>query len=198
VGTRPDCLPDPVVDLLETYAQSHEIWLELGLQSIHDRTLSRLNRGHDARAFFDAVSRVSGGKIQICTHIIVGLPGESREDMIETARILSLLPIDAVKIHAMLYLKGTALGELYEEGGINPMAREAYVQTVCDILEILPPDMVIQRLTADGYRDIFLAPVWAGNKMAVLNAIDAELAGRDSHQGIRFEGRDRKINALEG
>lgn len=197
VGTRPDCLPDPVIDLLETYAQTHDVWLELGLQSIHDRTLSRLNRKHDARAFVDAVGRLSGGKIQICTHIIVGLPGESREDMIETARALSRLPIDAVKIHALLYLKGTALGELFEKGGIHPMTMEIYVQTVCDILEILPPDRVIQRLTADGYRDIFLAPSWAANKMAVLNAIDAELVRRDSHQGMRFVGRDKGMDPFE-
>jgi len=196
VGTRPDCVPDPVLDLLRAYAESYDVWLELGLQSIHDRTLNRLNRGHDARTFVDAVRRAAGGKIQICTHIIVGLPGESREDMLETARALSCLPLAAVKIHALLCLKGTALGGLYEGGGIGLMSREEYVQTVCDILELLPLDMVIQRLTADGYRDIFLAPAWAANKMAVLNAIDAELAGRDSHQGIRYEGpdRDRQIN----
>ena len=183
VGTRPDCVPDPVIRLLEGYAQKHHVWLEFGLQSMHDRTLNLINRRHSQAIFVDAVQRVAGKRIQICAHIIVGLPGESREEILETARFLAALPIQGIKIHALLVLRGTALGKQYEDGLIALMTREEYVRTVCDILEILPPEMVIQRLTADGYRDIFLAPQWAVNKMEVLNAIDRELERRDSHQG---------------
>jgi hypothetical protein len=183
VGTRPDCVDDPVMGLLAGYAQQHHVWLEFGLQSMHDRTLNRINRGHSRAIFVDAVQRAAGKKIQICAHIIVGLPGESQEDILETAQFLAALPVQGIKIHALLALSGTALGKQFEEGGIVLMTREEYVGTVCDILERLPVEMVIQRLTADGYRDIFLAPQWAINKMEVLNAIDRELERRDSHQG---------------
>ena len=183
VGTRPDCVPDPVIRLLEGYAQEHHVWLELGLQSMHDRTLNLINRGHSQSIFVDAVQRAAGKRIQICTHIIVGLPGESHEDILQTARFVAALPIQGIKIHALLVLRGTALGKQYEEGRIALMTRDDYVHTVCDILETLPPELVIQRLTADGYHDIFLAPQWAVNKMEVLNAIDRELERRDSHQG---------------
>ena len=186
VGTRPDCVPDDVISLLENYTKDFHVWLELGLQSVHDKTLQFINRGHAADIFLDAVRRASGGKLHICTHIIVGLPGETREEIIETARVLATLPIHGIKIHALLALKGTNMGDLYEQGKITLMEKDDYVQTVCDILEILPPEMVIQRLTADGYRDIFLAPPWAINKMDVLNAIDGELDKRDTYQGIYY------------
>ena len=155
----------------------------MGLQSIHDRTLRFINRGHYAAAFLDAVHRLSGSNIHICTHIIVGLPGETREDILETARAIATLPIHGIKIHALLALRGTVVGDLYEKGEIAMFSRDDYVKTVCDILEILPPEIVIQRLTADGYRDIFLAH-WAVNKMEVLNAIDRELDRRNTYQGI--------------
>ncbi|MBM4272546.1 MAG: TIGR01212 family radical SAM protein, partial [Deltaproteobacteria bacterium] len=118
-----------------------------------------------------------------------GLPGETRDDILETARVLGTLPIQGIKIHLLLALRGTVLGDLHEQGKITMINRDDYVTTVCDILEILPPEMVIQRLTADGYRDILLSPEWAINKMEVLNAIDGELAIRDSFQGIRYEKR---------
>jgi uncharacterized protein len=184
IGTRPDCVPDGIMDLLQDYARERHTWLELGLQSIHDRTLRLINRGHSAATFLDALHRLSGSNIHICTHIIVGLPGETREDVLETARAVATLPIHGIKIHALLALRGTVVGDLYEKGEIAMFNRDDYVRTVSDILEILPPGMVIQRLTADGYRDIFLGPKWAVNKMEVLNAIDKELEGRDTYQGI--------------
>ena len=189
VGTRPDCVPDNIIGLFKTYAKQYHTWLEFGLQSIHDKTLRLLNRGHSADAFFDAVFRASGGDLRICTHIIVGLPGETREDILETARVISTLPIHGIKIHLLLALQGTVLGDLYERGQIRMMEKEEYVHTVCDILEILPPEMVIQRLTADGYRDIFLAPTWAIKKLDVLNAIDRELGKRNTCQGIYYRGK---------
>ena len=189
IGTRPDCVPDETLSLICSYAELDHVWLEFGLQSIHNRTLRAINRGHDAAAFHDAVRRASGGPILICVHIIVGLPGETRAEILETARAIAALPIHGIKIHSLLALKGTALGERYGRGEVSLMTREEYVGTVCDILEILPPEMVIQRLTADGYRDIFLSPAWAGNKLAVLNAIDRELEKRDSWQGKKWRGK---------
>lgn len=186
VGTRPDCTTDEVLDLFEEYAQSQHVWLEYGLQSIHDKTLKTINRGHDAETYCDAVRRATGRNINICTHIIVGLPGETREDIMKTAEAVASLPVNGIKIHLLLALKGTRLGDMYEEGKIRMLTKEEYVATVCDILEILPPDMVIQRLTADGYRDIYLAPDWGRNKLDVLNSIDRELKKRDSWQGKRF------------
>ena len=186
IGTRPDCLPDETLALIRSYAERHHVWLEFGLQSIHDRTLQTINRGHNAAAFREAVQRASGGPIRICVHIIVGLPGETREEILETAREIAGLPVQGIKIHSLLALKGTALGERYAKGEIALMTREAYVGTVCDILETLPPEMVIQRLTAEGYRDIFLGPAWAGNKLAVLNAIDREMERRDAWQGGKY------------
>jgi hypothetical protein len=188
IGTRPDCVPDETLALIQSYAERSHVWLEFGLQSIHDRTLQTINRGHDAATFRDAVRRASGGPMLICVHIIVGLPGETREEILETAKAIAELPIHGIKIHSLLALEGTALGGRFKRGEVTLLTREAYVGAVCDILEILPPEMVIQRLTADGYREIFLGPAWAGNKLAVLNAIDRELEARDSWQGKRWGG----------
>ncbi len=182
VGTRPDCLPPDVVDLLKGYASDHHVWVELGLQSSHDRMLRFLNRGHDYRQFLDAVAALSGSNIHICVHIILGLPGESREEVLQTARALAALPIDGIKIHALLALAGTRLGDLYEKGELPMITKDEYVCRVVDVLEVLPPNVVIQRLTADGYRDIFLAPAWAANKLDVLNSIHKELEARDTFQ----------------
>lgn len=183
IGTRPDCVPDPVLDLLATYGENHHVWVEFGLQSIHDRTLLSLNRGHSAQQFLDAIRRTTERGIHICVHIIVGLPGETREDTLATARALAELPIQGVKIHSLLALKGTVTGQDYERGCLSLISKEDYIGTVCDILEILPPNIIIQRLTADGYRDIFLGPFWAINKMDVLNGIDREMEHRGTYQG---------------
>jgi uncharacterized protein len=183
IGTRPDCVPDDTLDMIQAYASRYHVWLEFGLQSIHDRTLKSLNRGHNTAQFLDAVKRAEGKNILICAHIILGLPGETHADMIETAKILAGLPVQGIKIHLLLALQGTPLGEQYRQGKVRMLAKEEYTNTVCDILEILPPQMVIQRLTADGYRDIFLAPDWAVNKMDVLNSLDREMTKRDSWQG---------------
>jgi radical SAM protein (TIGR01212 family) len=187
VGTRPDCVPDDIIDLFQEYAEHSHVWLELGLQSIHNRTLQYINRGHSVETYFDAVRRTSGKNLHICTHIIVGLPEETPEDILETARVIATLPIQGIKIHLLLALRGTKMGDLYEQGEILLLEKHDYIRIVCDILEILPPEMVIQRLTADGYRDIFLAPQWAMNKMEILNGIDRELEKRNTFQGRRFK-----------
>lgn len=187
IGTRPDCLEPEVIELLGGYAKNHHIWVELGLQSIHDKTLQFINRGHDYLQFFDAVENLAGRGLNICVHIIIGLPGENDDDVLATAKTLAALPIHGIKIHSLLALEGTLMGDMYKKGSIPMISKEKYVSLTADVLEVLPPEMVVQRLTADGYRDIFLAPAWAGNKLDVLNAINKELERRDSYQGMRYK-----------
>ena len=186
IGTRPDCVGSDVIDLLADYAKNYHVWLELGLQSRHDKTLQFINRGHNFQQFLDAVNACAGHGINLCVHIIVGLPGETDEEILQTAKSVAALPINGIKIHSLLALDDTALGEMYKNGSIKIMSKDKYVSLVAHILEILPAEMVIQRLTADGYRDIFLAPDWAMNKLEVLNSINKELERRDSYQGKYF------------
>jgi radical SAM protein (TIGR01212 family) len=186
IGTRPDCLGSDVVELLSGYAQKYHVWVELGLQSAHDKSLQFINRGHNFQQFLDAVNALAGKGLNICVHIIIGLPGENDEDVLITAKTLATLPINGIKIHSLLALEGTTLGEMYKKGNLVMISKEKYVSLVVDILEVLPPEMVIQRLTADGYRDIFLAPDWAMNKLDVLNSINKELERRDSYQGKHY------------
>jgi radical SAM protein (TIGR01212 family) len=195
IGTRPDCIGPHVVELLSGYAQKYHVWVELGLQSVHDKTLTLINRGHSFQQFEDAVNALAGHGLNICVHIIIGLPGESDEDVLATAKTLAAMPIHGIKIHSLLALDGTALGEMYKKGRINMITKEKYVSLVADVLEVLPPQTVIQRLTADGYRDIFLAPDWAMNKLDVLNSIDKELIRRDSYQGKKY--RTNRAESLD-
>jgi radical SAM protein (TIGR01212 family) len=186
IGTRPDCLAPDVIELLGEYAKKYHIWVELGLQSVHDKTLQFINRGHNYQQFLDTVNALAGSGLNICVHIIIGLPGESNEDVLTTARTIAALPVNGIKIHSLLALEGTALGDMYKKGTVNMISKEKYVSLVADVLEILPPEIVIQRLTADGYRDIFLAPDWAMNKLDVLNSINKELEQRNTFQGMYY------------
>lgn len=186
IGTRPDCLEPDVAELLSSYAKKHHVWVELGLQSIHDKTLRYINRGHSSQQFLDAVHQLAGRGLNICVHIIIGLPDESDKDVLTTAKTLAALPVKGIKIHSLLALDGTPMGERYKQGAIPMITKEKYVTLTADVLEVLPTAMVVQRLTADGYRDIFLGPAWAGNKLDVLNSIHKELERRDSYQGMRY------------
>jgi radical SAM protein (TIGR01212 family) len=192
VGTRPDSVPEPVLDLLHEYARSRYVCLELGLQSIHDRSLDWMNRGHRADAFFDAVDRCQGRGLDLCAHVILGLPGESHADMLATAEALAALPVGGIKIHNLHVVRRTPLEEMYERGAVHLFERDEYVQVVCDFLERLPPAMVIHRLSGDAPPDYLVAPLWCLDKPALLRAIHAELARRDSWQGKKVapgEGR---------
>jgi radical SAM protein (TIGR01212 family) len=183
VGTRPDCVPDPVLDLLEGYARERYVCLELGLQSAHDRSLDWMNRGHHFDDFIDAVRRCQDRGLDLCAHVILNLPGESREDMLTTADALAALPVQAVKIHNLHVVRGTPLEETYRAGGVRLLERDEYVRVVCDFLERLPPGMVIHRLSGDAPPDYLVAPAWCLDKPALLRAIRAELERRDSWQG---------------
>jgi radical SAM protein (TIGR01212 family) len=185
VGTRPDCLADEVLDLLAEYSNRTWFWLELGLQSPHDRTLAAIGRGHDAATFSAAARRVKALGIRLCVHIILGLPGESREEMLAAPALLNELGVDGVKIHLLHVNRGTPLADLYSRGELRLLERAEYVDLVCDFLERLDPRIFIQRLTGDGGRDL-VAPLWSAAKFEVLNAVDNELARRGTHQGSRF------------
>ncbi len=183
VGTRPDCLSPEVLDLLGEYARNGWFWLELGMQSHLDRSLAYLRRGHDFKSFEDAVRRAQGVGLRICAHVMLGLPGESREEMLEGAGVLNRLGVNGVKLHLLHVMKGTVLEENYLRGEVATMERDDYVEVVCDYLERLHPDIVIQRLTGDGGRDHLVAPLWSLKKFELLNAIDSELERRGTRQG---------------
>ena len=183
VGTRPDSVPDGVLDLLQSYARDRYVLLELGLQTIHDRTLDWMNRGHHYDAFVDAVGRSRGRGLELCAHVILGLPGESREDMLATADALGSLGVEGVKIHNLHVVRGTPMEEMYHKGEVLIMGREEYVGLVCDFLERLPPTVVVHRLNGDAPPDYLVAPLWCLEKSALLLAIQSELERRGSWQG---------------
>ena len=185
IGTRPDCVPEPVLDLVQSYTDRCEVWLEYGIQSIHERTLRLINRGHFFDAFQDAVQRTQGRGIKICAHTILGLPGESHDDMLETTRAVSDLGIDGIKLHHLYVAKGTPLHEMYERGEVKLMTVEEYVPLVCDCLEVVRPDVAVQRLVGDTHGDLLVAPVWPLPKSKVFGMISAELRRRNSCQGAK-------------
>ncbi|MDH7577849.1 MAG: TIGR01212 family radical SAM protein [Bacillota bacterium] len=188
IGTRPDCVPDPVLDLLAGYARKWHIWLEYGLQSAHDRTLLLINRGHTRADFEDAVVRSQGRGLFLCTHVILGLPGETREDMLETALFLSSQPIQGVKIHHLQVIEHTPLAELYRKEQVQPLSFKEYVSLVCDFLELLRPDLTIHRLVGEVLDSSYLlAPRWGVGKAQVLNAVEKELELRRSRQGLKWQ-----------
>ena len=184
VATRADALSDEVVELLREIDKRTFLVVELGLQSIHDVTARRVNRGHDYADFLRGYSRLSG--LNICVHIINGLPGEDRAMMLDTARELARLRPMMVKIHMLYITRGTPISLLWESGKLRMLTREEYVETVCDQLELLPPETVIGRLTGDGDRSSLLAPEWSLKKLVVMNEIDKLLYSRNSFQGLKY------------
>ncbi|MBN1561281.1 TIGR01212 family radical SAM protein [candidate division KSB1 bacterium] len=183
ISTRPDCLPPQVLALIESLTHERDVWVELGLQSCHDATLVRINRGHTFKDYERAVSALQKMNVRICTHIMIGLPGESADDSRETARRISSNGTDEVKIHPLLILAGTPLESIYQTGRIQPLSLADYVTLAVDFIELLPCKMVIQRLTAESRKNILLAPQWCMNKTHVLNSINAEFAKRGTRQG---------------
>ncbi|GAB7389050.1 TIGR01212 family radical SAM protein [Bacillaceae bacterium] len=189
IATRPDCLPDDVVELLAELNEKTYLWVELGLQTIHDKTAQLVNRGHDYQCFLDGVEKLRKHDIRVCAHIIYGLPGETEEEMMETAQAVANLDIQGVKIHLLHLLKNTPMVKQYEEGLLKFLDQETYTRLVVDTLEILPPDMVIHRVTGDGPPDLLIGPLWSKKKWEVLNGIDAELKRRNTWQGRLWRGR---------
>jgi uncharacterized protein len=187
IGTRPDCVNEEVVSLLAGFTPNRLIWVEYGLQSVHDETLKRINRGHDFRCFEQAVHATQGKGIKICAHIILGLPGETTDQMLETAKVISLLGIDGVKLHLLYVIKGTPLEKEYREGRYRCLEQEEYIDIVRRFLEFLPPKMVIQRLTGDPHPGELVAPAWSLKKQETIAQLKAKMGEENSWQGKNFQ-----------
>ena len=186
VGTRPDCVGDDVLDLLAELSRGTWLSVEFGLQTIHDRSLDWLNRGHHYDVFLDAAQRSRRRGLQIGAHVILGLPGESRRDMLATAGELARLRINSVKLHNLYAVKDTPLADLVTSGGIKLPPLREYVARVVDFLEVLPPDCVVDRLAGDAPSEYLVAPTWCLDRSAVRSAIDAEFRRRNAWQGKEF------------
>lgn len=187
IGTRPDCVPDDVLDLLTEIAGRTHLTVEYGMQTMHDRSLDWMNRGHHHDAMLDAVQRSCGRGFEIGTHIILGLPGESHADMLATAREVARLAVDSVKIHNLYAVKRTPLADQLERGEVTLMVRDQYVRTLVDFLELLPPTMIVERISGEAPPDYFLGPSWCLDKPAVKLAVHAELERRDTWQGRKWK-----------
>ncbi len=192
IATRPDSLPDAVLDLLSEYQQRTFVGLEIGLQSPYDRSLEWMNRGHDVACFHDAIRRCQGRGFDLSVH---GLPGETRDDMLGTADFLAPLPIHGVKIHNLHVVRDTVLAKQYERGEVRMLERGEYLELICDFLERLPPSFVIHRLTGEAPPAHLLAPMWCLEKEALLREIVAELIRRNSWQGKRWQAGAEKESA---
>lgn len=188
VGTRPDCLSDEALDFLQEIARTRYVCLELGLQSIDDAILSRINRGHDVAEYLGAVERASGRGIELCTHLIYGFPGETAEGFLKTAEFIAALPIDSLKVHQLHAVKGTSLSDMYHRGEFIPLSHSDYVCTVCDFLERIPPRMAIQRLYGSAPLAIRVAPTWDLKNNRMWYSIVNELKRRGTWQGYRHAG----------
>lgn len=186
ISTRPDCIDDDKLDLIKSYTDDYEVWIEYGLQSVHDKSLDLIKRGHSFKETKDAIERTADKGIKCGVHVMLGLPGESTEEMIATAKEIASLPVSGVKMHILHVLKGTELNIMYEQGKIDLLGRDEYVQIACDFLEHLPPDCVIFRLVSEANKDVLVAPKWINNKLPVLNDIERELEARNSSQGDKF------------
>jgi len=187
IGTRPDCVDLPRLELIAEYAQDYEVWLELGLQSVHEETLKRLNRGHTAWDFFEALALARRfPALRICAHVILGLPGETPEMELSTATALGELKVDGVKFHPLYVVKGTRLEAHYAAQQTGVLSQVAYVQRVGEFLERLWPETIIQRLTADCPLELLVAPDWLADKSGTIRAIEIWLENQGTHQGRRY------------
>ncbi|MDY6824278.1 MAG: TIGR01212 family radical SAM protein [Thermodesulfobacteriota bacterium] len=186
VGTRPDCVDDDVLDLLQGYADNAMVWVEYGVQSARDETLALINRGHDFACVQDAVERTRGRGILICAHVILGLPGETPADMVNTAQQMAALGIDGIKLHLLYVVRGTSLAVMHQEDTCRCQEQDEYADRVCDVLAHLPPHVVVQRLTGDPHPDELVAPLWALRKQETLAMIKKRLEDRNLWQGCHM------------
>lgn len=185
IGTRPDCLPDEVIALLKKLNQKKPVWIELGLQTIHEKTAASIHRGYPLSVFSDAVVRLKEAGLTVIVHVILGLPGETTEDMLQTVRWLSHFSpsIDGIKLQLLHILKDTELAALYEAAPFPVFTMEEYIELLLDCIRLLPPEMVIHRISGDGPKKLLLAPQWSGNKRAFLNAFAKRLKESGAYQG---------------
>lgn len=194
LSTRPDCVSDEV---LEYFAELHKrtyFTLELGLQTIHDKTAERINRQHTYEDFLRCYERLRKHDINICVHLINGLPGETAEMMIDSARAMAGLELHSIKLHLLHILKGTKIAEEYLRGEFQALTLREYADIVCAQLEVLPPELIIQRVTGDGAEDSLIAPLWSLKKFTVMNEIDKTLVRNNSRQGIYYDPNRKDMN----
>ncbi len=191
IATRCDALPNDVLDYLEDLNKRTNLVIELGLQTIHESTSKLINRGHTLKQFLEAVKELRKRNIDVVVHIINGLPYETKEMMLETVKYLSKLDIQGIKIHMLFIIKGTPLEELYNKEHFHILTREEYVDIVCDELEYLREDIVINRITGDPDKTKVIEPVWLIKKFGVLNEIDKEMERRNTYQGIKYNYIDK-------
>lgn len=182
IATRADCLTNETIEYLQEASKQKDIWIELGLQSIHDETARHVNRGHTYAQFIDCIERLTHTDLKICVHIINGLPYETKEMMVESAKALAKLPIHAIKIHMLHLMKHTQMAKEYETHPFPLLTREEYVDIVISQLEVLPANIILQRLTGDGIQEDLIAPDWTRKKVVVLNEIDKEMVRRNTWQ----------------
>lgn len=175
IGTRPDAVNEEILDLIQSYCKDYEVWLEYGLQSIHQKTLEFINRNHTYEDFLKAYELTKKRGIKICTHVIIGLPEEGRSEIVETAKEMARLKLDGIKIHPMHVVKGTKLEKLFNRGLYKPLKLEEYTELLIDFLWYLWPETVIQRITADCPKELLVAPKWILNKNYFLNLIEKKL-----------------------
>lgn len=187
IATRPDCLGPAVLDLLAQLNRRKPVWVELGLQTIHPRSAAYIRRGYDLPVYDRAVKDLHAAGVEVITHVILGLPGETPEDMVATARYVGRSGADGIKLHLLHVLEGTDLAEDYRAGKVPLLTLEEYIRILEDCLAVLPPEMVIHRLTGDGAKGDLLAPLWSANKKHVLNAIRAAFARDRVRQGSRWQ-----------
>ncbi|MBV7413520.1 TIGR01212 family radical SAM protein [Aeromonas sp. sif2433] len=186
VGTRPDCVPDAVLDLLAGYqARGYEVWLELGLQSASDKTLQRINRGHGYAAYADAVQRAHSRGIKVCAHLIVGLPGEVPMDSLDTLHRIVETGVEGIKLHPLHVVEGSTLGKAWQAGRLEVLTLEQYVEAAVAMIQHTPPEVVYHRISASARRPTLLAPVWCENRWTAMAGIASELA-RSGAQGSRL------------
>ena len=183
IATRPDCIDEHIADLLEEFSKKTYLTVELGLQTACDKTAKEFNRGYDYDVFLKAYKLLKDRGIRVCIHIINGLKGETKEDMLATARKVGKLFPDAVKIHLLHVLKGTLYEDEYKKGTLIPMTKDAYIDVVVRQLELLPQTTVIERITGDGKKENLISPLWSMDKISVLGGIDKEMAMRNTYQG---------------
>ncbi|EGO8581614.1 TIGR01212 family radical SAM protein [Enterococcus faecalis] len=184
IGTRPDCLPDEVVNYLAELNERFYLWVELGLQTSFEETSAAINRAHDYQTYLDGVAKLRKHGIRVCTHLINGLPGETPAMMRENVRrTIQDSDIQGIKLHLLHLMTNTKMMRDYNEGRLQLMSKEAYVSVICDQLEMIPPEIVIHRLTGDAPFETIIGPMWSLKKWEVLNAIDAEMKRRNSYQG---------------
>lgn len=183
VGTRPDCLGEEVLDLLEELNRIKPVWIELGLQTIHEKTAQYIRRGYRLSCFDQAVENLRKRNIEVIVHTILGLPGESREEILETMRYLNKKDIQGIKLQLLHVLKGTDLAYDYLAGRFHVYEREEYLALLIECLENLDPEIVIHRITGDGPKDLLIAPLWASRKREVLNLLHHQMKEQNSYQG---------------